>query len=596
MLPGYRLPVTYKIEPSNARCPHLLGIPELDWQAETLPHREVWVLRFIESITNKSEWWEKVSNPDIALKWKQDAVGMPGLERLGGFTEEMAEACLIELRRKAELYEKTGLIPVMDCETCVVKSDSLLDDDLRNALCTAVALLEDVPESQKDWHPGSDGKVLNLVDPSLWPLVYGLSRILPDKRISLDNCLEYCGSGSIIPDPDRPDILVLSNDFGLATGDPVVSDCFQWLPFDVNLTGDKPRIESYINNLHPVRHANLYPIIERFIEKSLPAWDVVYRSVHAEFDLHRFDVDIEYDCTVPDVCKWGCDAENRRWAEDENEGNSDDLDDGEKERLDNEWYEQTHPLRLPYLRPDVDEPVTLSPKDVKKMGFFDDAKQIQVIVKLTNIQLTPEKPNHGRGVWHTEGQFNERICATALYYYDCDNITESHVAFRASTDQEDLYELEVLRAETEEEVLERLFAYKDPESKLQELGSVLTRQGRALFIPNVYQQRAGAFQLVDKTRPGHCKILALFLVDPKIPIISTSNVPPQQYDWWTESIGDCSALPTELWEMVWKYAGTPITEKYAKELRKELMAERIRVETGEADSHSWREQWNYCER
>lgn len=92
MLPGYRLPVTYKIETSDVRCPHLLGIPELDWHAETLPHREVWVLRFIESITNKSEWWKKVCNPEIALKWKQDAVGMPGLERLGGFTEEMAEA------------------------------------------------------------------------------------------------------------------------------------------------------------------------------------------------------------------------------------------------------------------------------------------------------------------------------------------------------------------------------------------------------------------------------------------------------------------------------------------------------------------------
>lgn len=92
MLPGYGLPVTYKIETSNARCPHLLGIPELDWQAETLTHREVWVLSFIESITNKPGWWNKVSNPDIALKWKQDAVGMPGLERLGGFTEKMAEA------------------------------------------------------------------------------------------------------------------------------------------------------------------------------------------------------------------------------------------------------------------------------------------------------------------------------------------------------------------------------------------------------------------------------------------------------------------------------------------------------------------------
>lgn len=40
-----------------------------------------------------------------------------------------------------------------------------------------VSKLENVPDSQKDWHPGSDKQVLDLVHPSLYCLVYGVSQI-----------------------------------------------------------------------------------------------------------------------------------------------------------------------------------------------------------------------------------------------------------------------------------------------------------------------------------------------------------------------------------------------------------------------------------
>ena len=44
---------------------------------------------------------------------------------------------------------------------------------MRDELIAVVAPLEDVPDSEKDWHPGSDGLVLDLVHPSLYPIVYG---------------------------------------------------------------------------------------------------------------------------------------------------------------------------------------------------------------------------------------------------------------------------------------------------------------------------------------------------------------------------------------------------------------------------------------
>jgi hypothetical protein len=42
--------------------------------------------------------------------------------------------------------------------------------------------------------------------------------------------------------------------------------------------------------------------------------------------------------------------------------------------------------------------------------------------------------------------------------------------------------------------------------------------------------------LKDPAKPGHRRFIALWLVDPNVRIISTANVPPQQLNWWAESI------------------------------------------------------------
>lgn len=65
----------------------------------------------------------------------------------------------------------------MSCYDKIWQSDSLIPPDLRDALKLAVKPLEDVPDAEKDWHPRADGLVLDLVHPSLYPLVYGRSMI-----------------------------------------------------------------------------------------------------------------------------------------------------------------------------------------------------------------------------------------------------------------------------------------------------------------------------------------------------------------------------------------------------------------------------------
>jgi hypothetical protein len=113
---------------------------------------------------------------------------------------------------------------------------------------------------------------------------------------------------------------------------------------------------------------------------------------------------------------------------------------------------------------------------------------------------------------------------------------------------------------------------------VQYIGDVVTKEGRLLTFPNIFQHLVAPFELVDKTKPGHRKILALFLVDPHIRIISTANVPCQQRAWWAQELRDgkgFQALPNEIMkEIVDKVEEFPIGMDEAKELRVELMEER----------------------
>ncbi|KAK2473922.1 hypothetical protein H9L39_13882 [Fusarium oxysporum f. sp. albedinis] len=250
-------------------------------------NREVCMLKLEEEITNKAHWWEKVLNTDIVSKWKQGALQMPwaSYQHNGDFTSKMADVCFKDLAAKAKIYQQTKLIPVMESSSCVIKSDTLLPNELKQRLRAAAALLEDVPGSQRDWHPGSDEKVLDLVHPSLWPLVFGRSRIISDKHITLDKCLDHCGSGKVIPEPKRPHLRMPDGlrSFTEDNDKRALSLRYQWLPCDVDLAGGRPRIKSYINNLHPVRYKAIYSLIEELIARSLPAWDIVCRSARKEF-------------------------------------------------------------------------------------------------------------------------------------------------------------------------------------------------------------------------------------------------------------------------------------------------------------------------
>ena len=132
--------------------------------------------------------------------------------------------------------------------------------------------------------------------------------------------------------------------------------------------------------------------------------------------------------------------------------------------------------------------------------------------------------------------------------------------------------------QNEEEPVEHMFGVERHGYPIQPLGGVLTRANRILAFPNVLQHRVSPFSLRDLTKPGHRKILALFLVDPHIRILSTSNVPPQQRDWWAEGVRKMepfSDLPLELFDQIVEAVEDwPVSLERACEVREMVMEER----------------------
>jgi hypothetical protein len=319
----------------------------------------------------------------------------------------MFNYCISELQHRAKEHPNSLRGSIRAFNGDVYKSDTAVSEETKLALQKAVKVLEDVPESQKDWHPGSDGKVLDLVHPSLFPLVYGISKILPVGApiTSLEDCIKRCGEGNVIP---------VQTDSNRFSDENAWSDKFQWLPCEVDISGEKPRIVSYINNLHPKHHRELYRLVEDIIDASIPLWE---RTLVSADDL----VDTPARITYTTGCTYDPDPES--WAEEDQIQPEEDEDEWDFMDRKREWIRQTRKVEQPepseQFEPSVLEREPLSLKE--KYGDLP----LQVIVKLANIELTPEKPEYEGGTWHVEGK-------RVRFVYSPMSISQSPIDVRAS--------------------------------------------------------------------------------------------------------------------------------------------------------------------
>lgn len=469
----------------------------------------------------------------------------------------------------------------------MVKSDSVISDSLAHMLKTAVKPLEDVPDHKKDWHPGSGGKVLDLVHPSLFPMVYGTSRVLPYGKVPLSGCAKFTGNGETYALPSLSsleDTLTYSEN-----GNRDVLGKTQWLPSDIAWTpSGGTRIDGYINNLHPDDHPELYGVLEQFVAAAVPLWGrCLYTRSYDNYILkpriNCLPGGDDDDFYIPEGVVYD------RPPLEEGEGEEDYLWSDEYEG----WKRANRVLKWP--EPDDYYPHRALPTEKRYDLRTTFPNGLQVIFKLANIHLTPSDPEYEGGSLHIEGALNDRIVATALFYYDCDNITQSTLTLYHPVDAEGL---RMIPPQYEYRSLERWLGIRTDDPSLQRLGSVLTREGRLLAFPNVLAHKVEPFKLADNSRPGHRKILAMFLVDPHIRVLSTSIVPPQRKDWWAREVrkvSPFSGLPGEIFDIIIGFVGGfPMSWEDALATRKILMGERSWVKDAfdqEMDSNFY----NFCE-
>ncbi|KAJ2912992.1 hypothetical protein MD484_g7417, partial [Candolleomyces efflorescens] len=535
--------------------------------------REFLMLQFMNSVTDKPEWAKKIFDASIVKKWRAETVDNPEVD----MTKLMFDHCIAELKDLA-----TNILPqrkhhaIVAYDGNVVKSDEALPPSVKLALQEAVKSIEDVPEKLKDWHPGSDDKVLDLVHPSLFPLMYGRTKVLKigEKVVGLQESVNRCGEGEVLRNDEKNPPKANTTARGRAWNPARVeaySLRYQWLPCEVDISSQAgARISSYINNLHPGRHSDLYGLVEKVIDAAIPLWELTLAPL--------------YDQSFCYSRRLSCDPTYEFRDEDEEE------DEDDEDRPD-ETVIQPEPSPFKQFLRWRRKPKAL---DFTKL-YGKQGRPLQVIVKLANIELTPEKSSYEGGSWHIEGQQNEHIVATALYYYSCDNIKPSHLAFRQFVSVQEVEGMQYF--DQNPHFLGTLFGCDNFSGGIQDVGSVETREGRLLTFPNILQHRVEPFELEDPTKPGHRKILALFLVDPNIRTLSTAYVPSQRLDWWQEiATTELGKLPLELRDQVFEGVEEfPITLDDAKNIRLELMEERKRFVLNHTSAVNQMNEFSLCE-
>jgi hypothetical protein len=568
--------------------------------------------------------------------------------------------CIAELRDKAEQFKQTGQVNVLDAEVVVVKSDVAVSTELQNELRAALRVLEDVPDNKKDWHPHSDETVLDLVHPSLYPVVWGLTRALEAGTVPLDGCISMTGKGVTLAPYDGKGAPPYYGHW-FNSEDPDINKWgkYQWLPAEVEIREDgDAKITSYVNNLHPVRHKNLYGILERIVAATVPLWKETLSGFRGAVRLPLENTGSS-DYSFPKNLRYQIPGRQGKWAfwdpvkdryyatqrkvdapepgqgvrnegeaedsqmqdvgeaegagsqeakkdnddkmvseeKDESDKDDDEYDDEEDDENDDDdwkWDSDYHDWMVDHRILQFYDPPAYKPSAERRRAKAANTPpsdkvaawkglelrdgfptHFQVIFKLANIHLTPDNSVYEGGTWHVEGTLTERICASAIYYYDQDNITDSHLAFRQCLDNEELC---MIPEQNEYSSLEAYLGVANEEGALQGLGQVLTREGRLLVFPNSLQHQVQPFALQDASRPGHRKILAMFLVDPHRPVLSSATVPPQRRDWWADEVragGGLAVLPAEIFDLTVDLIDDfPMSQEQAEAIRLDLMEQR----------------------
>lgn len=238
--------------------------------------------------------------------------------------------------------------------------------------------MEDIPKEQQDWCPESGERLLYLVDPSRFPLASGHTWYFEPDTLCLDECLQVAERGE--------------GPFSELAGQN------QWLPCDVTFPrGEKAKIITYINNLHPRDHADLYLILEEILDIVLPFWNLTVESeeIYGPLEvLHRIPLNF-LDFTKRPASDTNVKDDPHRCMEDEANqvARSDEHDKESRYKTGDGGDQGQRDLYRGF--PEEFSPRFNNDAYRDKFAFLEHTeKKIQVVFKLVNVLLTPEKPEH----------------------------------------------------------------------------------------------------------------------------------------------------------------------------------------------------------
>ncbi|PWN40421.1 hypothetical protein IE81DRAFT_305182, partial [Ceraceosorus guamensis] len=500
------------------------------------------MLATVGGILEKPGWSQKVFETKITDKWRQEMAA----DDYSGERGRMIDYVIAHVQWLAKGAQRGK--PEATGVPAVWRLEQPGGSDLRTELCIQVQhLIESGDErKERDWHPGSNEQVLDIIHPSLYPLVDQRSYMLKTAATLFETGRD--GVDQLSPLRDLAEI-------GKDDGELIVADLtlpvtkpkdvwdhegeqnYQWLPAEVLITNVRDhqtaKILSYINNLHPQRHASVYATLEKAVTAFVPLFEAVVASL---LRASRDRLDGRWASKQDDTTPPSGPAEP---------SDPDDKDAWDKYEERAVRWEETRKFVRPevatWKEPIPDVPVSLA------------GRTLQIIFKIASVELTPDRPKYEGGSWHLEGTRREKICGTGIYYLENENVTTPALEFRQYVDPDYLSHEQNLY-----DHLEAVYGFEnDSTGQNQLLGRISTSEGRGVCFPNCWQHRLSPFELSDKTKRGHRRFLVMFLVDLFERVPSTAEVRPQQLDWLLDSLSEhkdthMAALPVEVQTQIFR--------------------------------------------
>ncbi|THV06475.1 hypothetical protein K435DRAFT_773175 [Dendrothele bispora CBS 962.96] len=481
------------------------------------------------NLRSRPEWWKYFQNQTTRAKWAEQAASRPFDVRVPSanasveLNQQQIEYVLDELGGYAALRDEVNGCQV-SCFERIWESDTLFNSTMLSDFKEELRSLRELSKKRKEGY-----FITALIDPTLHPLVYDRTFVNNPSSKNPRTC----------PPPQATDIYTLSQKF-----------CCLPTDLSVSPTGEA-QLLSYINNLHP-RHTKLYDLFAKTVTRFVPLFEHVLTDLHRNNPLPQ-RIPGPYRYTV--------------WEEPEEPEHSDDEEGWSNyERVMLHWA-----LNRPIKLPDIPRDGYRGELEYRRHIVNLKSKRLQVIFRVSEINLKPGDPTYFSPPYHVEGMRNEHIVACGRFYSCVENIDACEIQFRMAVTYPRGFEPGDSGATL------RTWGLRDGDSCHQYVGSIPIRTGLSIVFPNIYQHRHTPFQLVDPKKEGRISVVSFLLVDPDIPRIpSTSNVTPQQKEWIREALDERldERIPVELIDEIMEQVESVMSEEESLRYSEEMLRER----------------------